>query len=108
MADAPDVFEAPPQGKLFVGQVPRETTEEDLLPIFAAFGAVEEVSIIRDKLTKAHKGCAFVTFAPGSAASVAAAIESLHGKVSVFNSSTPLQVKAAEVRAAGDRAHKVQ
>lgn len=37
-------------------QVPRGYTEDDLLPIFAEFGPVEEVMIIRDRVTQAHKG----------------------------------------------------
>ncbi len=42
--------------KLFVGQVPKDMSESDLLPIFSSYGPVENISIIRDKVTKDHKG----------------------------------------------------
>lgn len=52
---------APPiEIKLFVGRVPRSMSEDDIRPIFAAFGNVVEVAIIRDRATSNHKGSAFV------------------------------------------------
>ena len=42
--------------KLFVGQVPKTFEEKDLRPVLEQYGPIFELSILRDKLTKAHKG----------------------------------------------------
>ena len=42
--------------KLFVGQIPNSFEEKDLLPYFERFGPVYKLSVLRDKLTHAHKG----------------------------------------------------
>lgn len=42
--------------KLFVGQIPREMDENMLIPYFAEFGPIVELTVIRDRLTKMHKG----------------------------------------------------
>lgn len=42
--------------KLFVGQVPKQMTEEQLLEMFEEFALVEEVNIIKDKTTRASRG----------------------------------------------------
>ncbi len=35
--------------KLFVGQIPKSATEQELTPFFETYGAVNEFSILRDK-----------------------------------------------------------
>jgi len=42
--------------KLFVGQVPKQMTEAQLLAMFKEFALVDEVNIIKDKATKASRG----------------------------------------------------
>ena len=42
--------------KLFVGQVPKNMTEIQLLDLFKEVAVVEEVKIIKDKFTKASRG----------------------------------------------------
>lgn len=42
--------------KLFVGQVPKQMTEAQLLAMFAEFAIVDEVNIIKDKTTRASRG----------------------------------------------------
>lgn len=42
--------------KLFVGQVPKQMTEDELAAMFAAVAVVDEVTLIRDKATKASRG----------------------------------------------------
>jgi len=80
--------------KLFVGQIPREMDEDTLIPYFAEFGAIVELTVIRDRVTKVHKGCAFVTYL--DAESAQAAIEQLHDKIKLGGAINPLQVRVAE------------
>ncbi|CAF2360699.1 unnamed protein product [Brassica napus] len=46
--------------KLFVGQVPKHMTEDQLLALFQDFSIVHEVNIIKDKITRASRGCCFL------------------------------------------------
>ncbi|KAF3585461.1 hypothetical protein F2Q69_00025735 [Brassica cretica] len=45
--------------KLFVGQVPKHMTEDQLLALFQDFSIVHEVNIIKDKITRASRGFFF-------------------------------------------------
>ena len=45
--------------RLFVGQVPVHRNEEDLMPIFSAFGELERVTVVRGPDNKS-RGCAMV------------------------------------------------
>ena len=42
--------------KLFVGQVPRNWEVEQLRPIFEAYGEIQDLSILKDRVTGQHKG----------------------------------------------------
>ena len=77
--------------KLFVGQVPKDMQEDTLRPIFAEFGPIFDLTIIRDKTTGSHRGCAFLTYA--NKASADAALESLHNKYRLPNAQNALQVR---------------
>jgi cold-inducible RNA-binding protein len=46
--------------KLYVGNLPYETTESDLRALFAGAGQVSTVSIMRDRATGQARGFAFV------------------------------------------------
>lgn len=46
--------------KLYVGNLPYETTEADLQTHFAQAGAVESVNVMRDRATGQARGFAFV------------------------------------------------
>lgn len=46
--------------KLYVGNLPYETTESDLQALFAAAGQVSTVNIVRDRATGQARGFAFV------------------------------------------------
>lgn len=49
--------------KLYVGNIPYETNESDLETLFAEAGAVESVTVIRDRETGRARGFAFVEMA---------------------------------------------
>ena len=49
--------------KLFVGTLPYETTEQDLEALFGQAGAVETVTVVRDRMTGRARGFAFVEMA---------------------------------------------
>ena len=49
--------------KLYVGNLPFETTEADLQAHFAQAGAVESVNVMRDRETGRARGFAFVEMA---------------------------------------------
>jgi CUG-BP- and ETR3-like factor len=69
-------------------------SEEDIFPTFDPFGPLKDVSIIRDKHTGLHRGCAFVTY--WSAADAERAQEALHDKFTFPGARRPAQVKPAE------------
>ncbi len=46
--------------KLYVGNLPYETTESDLQALFEAAGQVSTISIVRDRATGQARGFAFV------------------------------------------------
>uniref|UniRef100_A0A8C9TLJ9 Cugbp, Elav-like family member 1 n=1 Tax=Scleropages formosus TaxID=113540 RepID=A0A8C9TLJ9_SCLFO len=50
--------------KMFVGQIPRSWTEEQLRELFEPYGAVYEINVLRDRSQNPpqSKGCCFVTY----------------------------------------------
>jgi RNA recognition motif-containing protein len=62
--------------KLYVGNLPYETTESDLETHFAQAGTVDSVSVMRDRATGQARGFAFVQM--GSDADAQAAISQLN------------------------------
>ena len=89
--------------KLFIGQIPRHMDEDDLRPYFVEFGHIVELTVIRDKSTKVHRGCAFLTYARKQSA--INAIEALHDIVKLPNAVNPLQIRPAESQA--ERENKI-
>jgi cold-inducible RNA-binding protein len=49
--------------KLYVGNLPYDTAEQDLQTLFAGAGTVESVNVIRDMATGRARGFAFVEMA---------------------------------------------
>jgi RNA recognition motif-containing protein len=49
--------------KLYVGNIPYETNEDDLQALFAQAGSVESVNVMRDRETGRARGFAFVEMA---------------------------------------------
>ena len=64
---------------IFVGNLAREVTEEDLKAEFAPFGTVSSVALIKDKYSGQPRGFAFVEMPDNGEG--AAAIEGLKGKM---------------------------
>jgi CUG-BP- and ETR3-like factor len=46
--------------RLFVGQIPKTWTDDDINKYFGKFGSVLESRVIRDKFDGSHRGCAFL------------------------------------------------
>jgi RNA recognition motif-containing protein len=57
--------------KLYVGNIPYETTENDLETLFAAAGTVESVQVMRDRESGRARGFAFVQMATDDEAGAA-------------------------------------
>ena len=62
---------------IYVGNLFRETSDEELRQAFEAFGAVESATIIKDKFTGESKGFGFVEMPSKNEAT--SAIEGLNG-----------------------------
>ncbi|KAG5587611.1 hypothetical protein H5410_048045 [Solanum commersonii] len=80
--------------KLFVGQVPKHMTESQLVEMFQEFAIVDEVNIIKDKTTRASRGCCFVICPSREEADKA--VNACHNKKTLPGASSPLQVKYAD------------
>lgn len=63
---------------IYVGNLPREATEEDLRQAFEAFGQVTTIKIITDRFTGDPRGFGFVEMSNSTEAQ--AAISGLDGK----------------------------
>lgn len=60
--------------KIYVGNLPFQTTDQELEGEFQQFGKIKEVALIRDRYSSEFKGFAFITFvAPESAQQALAA-----------------------------------
>jgi cold-inducible RNA-binding protein len=64
--------------KLFVGNLSFGVSEEDLREAFSTHGPVNEINVIKDRMTGRSRGFAFVTM--NSEEGARAVIEALHGK----------------------------
>lgn len=64
--------------KLYVGNLPYNTTEEDLRNLFTQYGSVDSVAVITDRETGRSKGFGFVEF--GNDSEARNAIQALSGQ----------------------------
>ena len=87
--------------KLFVGQVPKIYEENDLFPYFSKYGAMEDVTIIRDKHTGQHRGCAFVTFISKEQAELCE--EEMHNQFTLPGGKRPVQIRPASRNESGNK-----
>jgi len=84
----------PDATKLFIGQVPRDWSEEQLREVLEPFGEIHSLTLLMDKATGQHKGCAFLTYFDN--ASAKSAQEELHEKKTLPGARNPLKVQPAE------------
>jgi RNA recognition motif-containing protein len=63
---------------IYVGNLPRASSEEDVRKAFEAFGEVSTCSVIKDKFTGDSRGFGFVTMSNDTHGQ--AAIDGLNGK----------------------------
>ena|SRR3990167_441017 len=64
------------QTKIYVGNLPYQTTSEDLDEAFSAYGKIAELKLIMDRETGRSKGFAFITFEDADAAQAALQLNS--------------------------------
>ena len=78
--------------RLYVGNLPYQTTDEDLNALFSQAGAVETVRVMRDMATGRARGFAFVEMATDEAAQQAIAKfheHQMEGRALVVNEARP-------------------
>ncbi|XP_041840635.1 CUGBP Elav-like family member 1 isoform X3 [Melanotaenia boesemani] len=90
--DQPDVDAI----KMFVGQIPRSWSEEQLRELFEPYGAVYEINILRDRSQSPpqSKGCCFVTYY--NRKSALEAQNALHNMKILPGMHHPIQMKPAD------------
>jgi len=85
--------------KLYVGNLPFNTTENELQEIFSQAGAVQEVTLMQDRFTGKSRGFAFVTMATEEEAQ--AAISKLNGQTMDGRPMTVNEARPREQRPPG-------
>ncbi len=92
--------------KLYVGNLPYETSETDLQELFAQAGSVESVRVMRDTATGRARGFAFVEMATDEEAQ--AAITQLNerqlgGRALTVNEARPQEARSGGFDSRGPR-----
>ncbi|TKS70395.1 CUGBP Elav-like family member 1 [Collichthys lucidus] len=90
--DQPDVDAI----KMFVGQIPRSWSEEQLRELFEPYGAVYEINVLRDRSQNPpqSKGCCFITYYTRKSALEAQ--NALHNMKILPGMHHPVQMKPAD------------
>jgi RNA recognition motif-containing protein len=87
--------------KIYVGNLPFRTTEEDLSGLFQQVGSVEAVSIITDRETGRSKGFGFITMNDDEAEKAIAQFNGseFNGRTLTVNEARPMVKKEFTSRA---------
>ncbi|RLN60303.1 hypothetical protein BBJ28_00018909, partial [Nothophytophthora sp. Chile5] len=94
----------PTPGKLFIGGVSWETTEDALRQHFGQYGALTDAALMKDKYTGQPRGFGFVTFADSSAIDrVLDETHTLDGRQVEVKRAIPRDRTAAGARLSSDR-----
>jgi cold-inducible RNA-binding protein len=83
--------------KLYVGNLPFNTTENELQELFSQAGAVQEVMLMQDKFTGKSRGFAFVTMSSEEEAQNAISKlngQSIEGRPLTVNEARPREQRA--------------
>ncbi|XP_041917013.1 CUGBP Elav-like family member 1 isoform X5 [Alosa alosa] len=82
--------------KMFVGQIPRSWSEDQLRELFEPYGAVYEINVLRDRSQNPpqSKGCCFITYYTRKAALEAQ--NALHNMKILPGMHHPIQMKPAD------------
>jgi cold-inducible RNA-binding protein len=89
--------------KLYVGNLPFSTTENELQELFSQAGAVQEVTLMQDRFTGKSRGFAFVTM--GSEEDAQNAISKLNGQAIEGRPLTVNEARPREQRPPGGRGY---
>ena len=85
--------------KLYVGNLPFSTTENELQELFSQAGAVQEVTLMKDRFTGKSRGFAFVTMSSEEEAQNA--ISKLNGQTMEGRPLTVNEARPREQRSPG-------
>src|SRR5947199_3684876 len=85
--------------RLYVGNLPFNTTENELQELFSQAGVVQEVTIMQDKFTGKSRGFAFVTMASEQEAQNA--ISKFNGQTMEGRQLTVIEARPREARPPG-------
>lgn len=85
--------QAEQENKLFVGMAPKSANEDEIRAVFASYGTLREIHVIRNQ-DGTNKGCAFVKYTTRQSA--LDAIEALHEQYTMQGGPRPLVVKFAD------------
>src|SRR5689334_2164889 len=91
---------------VFVGNVSYDATENELQDLFAQHGAVTDVNLMVDRVTKKPRGFAFVTMESKEAADAAIRAlngAELHGRKLTVNEARPREERPRGGGGGGDR-----
>lgn len=80
---------------IFVGNLPREATQEQVQEAFAAFGQVSSVAIIKDKMTGEPRGFGFVEMPSQKEAEAAInGVREIGGRAVTVNEARPREPRS--------------
>jgi len=83
--------------KLYIGNLPYQTTSEELQQTFSAAGQVSEAVVMMDKMTGRSRGFGFVTMADDAGAQKAIEMfngKDMGGRAIVVNEARPMEQRA--------------